>query len=388
MSDSVGRLRTSRAVLSVLLGTLVGVLMLPASGSANHVIKIGAVAALTGPDAEWGQEIVNVAKFALEERGGQINGHRIEFLVEDDKSDPKEAVAIAHKLVNAKVFAVIGHFNSGTTLPASGIYNEAGIIHVVPTASDARITERNLKRLYRITTRHDQQALFVADYLANIVKAKRVAIITDKTAAGDGLASDLRRELGKRGLSPVSYEGIVRGEKDFTPVVTKLKPLNPDYTYFTGLYAEAGLLVRQFREVGVPGKFFAGDGVNDRVYVDTAGRAAEGTLISTAPLPEQLSSAATFYKRWRAKYDRAGPYIHYCYDAATVLFMAMEKAGADKTDNVDAVNALLRKTNFRGASGLITFDEKGDVIGREKQFILLEVRNGKYEIFYAPKEVQ
>lgn len=370
------------AAVAVLAGLPGG----PSGVEATHTIKIGIAGPMTGGDAKQGQEFEKAGRLALEERKGMVAGHKIEVLVEDDKADPKEAVAVANKLVNAGVKAVIGHYNSSCSIPASDIYNEAGIVQITPTSSNPKLTERGYKMLFRIITRDDQQGVFVADYLKNVAKAKRVAIIHDKTTYGQGLAEETKAALEKLGLKPVFFEAITRGEKDFTPVVTKLKAVNPDYTYFTGYYAEGGILVRQFRDLGVPGVFFAGDANQDPVFIETAGKAAEGVIMSTAPLPEQVPAAAEFLKKFVAKYGpNPGPFVHYDYDAFNLLFLAMERAGKE-VDNPKAVAAELRKIrNYKGASGSITFNEKGDVLGREKQFIVLVVKDGKFTTYWAPK---
>lgn len=359
----------------------------PGLGEATHTIKIGIAGPMTGGDAKMGQEFEKAGRLALEERGGQVAGHKIEFLAEDDKSDPKEAVTVANKLVNAGVKAVIGHYNSSCSIPASDIYNEAGIVQMTPTSSNPKFTERGYKMVYRVITRDDQQGLFVADYLKNQAKAKRVAIIHDKTTYGQGLAEETKASLEKLGIKPVFYEAITRGEKDFTPVVTKLKAANPDYTYFTGYYSEGGMLVRQFRDLGVAGVFFAGDANQDPVFVETAGKAGEGVIMSTAPLPEQVPAAAEFLKKFVAKYGpNPGPFVHYDYDAFNLLFMAMEKAGKE-IDNPKAINAELKKIkNYKGTSGTISFNEKGDVPGREKQFIVLVIKDGKFTTHWTPKQ--
>ena len=293
---------TARGAWATALAGLVGFLPAVEPVEASHTIKIGIAGPTTGGDAKMGQEFEKVGRLALEERKGMVAGHKIEFLVEDDKSDPKEAVSVANKLVNAGVKAVIGHYNSSCTIPASDVYNEASIVHISATSSNPKITERGYKMLYRIITRDDQQGVFVADYLKDVAKAKRVAIIHDKTTYGQGLAEETQKALEKLGIKPVFFEAITRGEKDFTPVVTKLKAANPDFTYFTGYYAEGGILVRQFRDVGVPGTFFAGDANQDPIFIETAGKAAEGVIMSTAPLPEQVPAAAEFLKKFIAKY--------------------------------------------------------------------------------------
>jgi ABC-type branched-subunit amino acid transport system substrate-binding protein len=377
---------TARGAWATALAGLAGFLLALEPVEASHTIKIGIAGPMTGGDAKMGQEFEKVGRLALEERKGMVAGHKIEFLVEDDKSDPKEAVSVANKLVNGGVKAVIGHYNSSCTIPASDIYNEASIVHITPTSSNPKITERGYKMLYRIITRDDQQGVFVADYLKDVAKAKRVAIIHDKTTYGQGLAEETQKALEKLGIKPVFFEAITRGEKDFTPVVTKLKATNPDYSYFTGYYAEGGILVRQFRDVGVPGTFFAGDANQDPVFIETAGKAGEGVIMSTAPLPEQVPAAAEFLKKFIAKYGPGpGPFVHYDFDAFNILFAAMEGAGKE-IDNPKAVSAEIRKVkDYKGASGTITFNDKGDVLGREKQFIVLVIKDGKFTTHWAPK---
>jgi len=377
---------TLRRAWAAPLAGLVGLLLAFEPVEASHTVKIGIAGPMTGGDAKMGQEFEKAGRLALEERKGMVAGHKIEFLVEDDKSDPKEAVSVANKLVNAGVKAVIGHYNSSCTIPASDIYNEASIVHITPTSSNPKITERGYKMLYRVITRDDQQGVFVAGYLKDVAKAKRVAIVHDKTTYGQGLAEETQKALEKQGIKPVFFEAITRGEKDFTPVVTKLKAANPDFTYFTGYYAEGGVLVRQFRDLGVSGTFFAGDANQDPIFIETAGKAGEGVIMSTAPLPEQVPAAADFLKKFIAKYGPGpGPFVHYDYDAFNILFGAMERAGKE-IDNPKAVNAEIRKVkDYKGASGTITFNDKGDVLGREKQFIVLVIKDGKFTTHWAPK---
>ena len=383
--------RTARGwalTVGVVAGLLAGLLGWPGLGEATHTIKIGIAGPMTEGDAKQGQDFEKAGRLALEERKGQVAGHKIEFLIEDDKADPKEAVAVANKLVNAGVKAVIGHYNSSSSIPASDIYNEAGIVQITPTSSNPKLTERGYQMLYRVITRDDQQGVFVANYLKNVVKAKRVAIIHDKTTYGQGLAEETKGSLEKIGIKPVFYEAITRGEKDFTPVVTKLKATNPDYTYFTGYYPEGGIFVRQFRDLGVPGVFFAGDANQDQIFVETAGKAGEGVIMSSSPLPEQVPGAADLLKKFTAAFGPTpgpGPFVHYDYDAFKLLFLAMERAGKE-IDNPKAVNAELKKIKgYKGASGTLSFNEKGDVPGREKDYIVLIIKDGKFVTHWAPK---
>jgi ABC-type branched-subunit amino acid transport system substrate-binding protein len=369
-------------------GTILAALLAgrPGPGEASHAIRIGIAGPMTGGDAKMGRDFERVGRFVRAERNGQVAGHRIEYVVEDDRADSTEAVAVARRLVKAGVRAVIGHYNSSCSIPASEIYNEAGIVQITPTSSNPKLTERGFPMLYRLYARDDQQGTFVASYLAHEVKAPRIAIVHDDTTYGRDLAEEIRSALARIGPQPVLFEAITRGETNFSSVVAKLKTASPDYTYFAGYYAEGGLLVRQFRDLGVPGIFFASDANQDQLFLDKAERAAEGVIVSSAPLPEQVPAAARFLSKYVAKHGPyPGPFVHYDYDAFNLLFLAMERAGK-AIDNPKAVNAQLRKIKgFPGASGRLSFDEKGDVPGRERDFIVLIVKDGRFAPYWAPR---
>jgi branched-chain amino acid transport system substrate-binding protein len=374
------RVAVAGAILAALLAGW------PAPGGASHTIRIGIAGPMTGGDAKMGQDFERVGRFVQAERNGRVAGHKIEYLVEDDKADSKEAIAVARRLVKAGVRAVIGHYNSSCSIPAAEIYNEAGIIQITPTSSHPQLTERGFRMLYRIYARDDQQGVFVGNYLAHEVKAQRVAVVHDDTTYGRSLAEEVRNVLARAGIHPVLFEAITRGETNFSPVVTTLKAAGPDYTFFAGYYSEGGILVRQFRDLGVPGVFFAGDANQDQLFLEMAGKAAEGVIVSSAPLPEQMPAAATFLKKYVAKHGPyPGPFVHYDYDAFNLLFLAMERAGK-AIDDPKAVNAELKKIReFQGASGTLSFDEKGDVRGREKDYIVLMVKDGRFTKHWGPR---
>ncbi len=223
------------------------------STAAHAQIKIGVAGPLTGPNAAFGAQLRNGAEMAaadINARGG-INGQQILLVFGDDVSKPDQGVSVANKFVGDGVKFVIGHFNSGVTMPASAVYAENGILMVTPSATNPQITERNLWNVFRTCGRDDQQGEVAAKYIAEKFKGKKVAVVHDKTTYGKGLADETVKNLDKLGIKPVLYEGVNEGEKDFSALVSKIKAAGADIVYWGGLHTEGGLLVRQMRGQGV-----------------------------------------------------------------------------------------------------------------------------------------
>jgi branched-chain amino acid transport system substrate-binding protein len=340
-----------------------------------RTVKIGVAGPMTGSDAKQGQDILNGVKLAVQEwndRGGLL-GKRIEVLWEDDRSDPKEAVAVANKLVNLGAVAVVGHYGSSCSIPASAVYYEAGVVQITPSSTNPDLTLREKRStIFRACGRDDQQGAMAAQFVREVLKRKRVAVIDDKTTYGQGLAREFEKNLG---FAPAAYEHIARGDKDFSAVLTKIKPLNPEVLYFGGYYSEAGLLVTQMRRLGLRAVFISGDATIEQEFLKIAGRDAEGSYLSYGPDFDQLESARKFLADYRAAYGDVGPYSLYAYDAANVMLKSIEIAGtAEGRKMAEAIHSNV----FNGARGSLEFDENGDL--KNSPYVMWLVKNGKFEV--------
>jgi len=359
----------------VMAAVLITLGLLASCSLGPRTVKIGVAGPMTGSDAKQGQDILNGVKLAVEEwnaRGGLL-GKKIEVLWEDDRSDPKEAVAVAHKLVNLGAVAVIGHYGSSCSIPASVVYYEAGVVQITPSSTNPDLTLREKRAtVFRACGRDDQQGAMAAQFVREVLKKKRVAIIDDKTTYGQGLAKEFEKNLG---FAPLAYEHISRGDKDFSAVLTKIKPQNPEVLYFGGYYSEAGLLVTQMRRLGIKAVFISGDATIEQEFLKIAGRDAEGSYLSYGPPVEELESAKKFVEDYRKAYGDIGPYSLYAYDAANVVLRAIEIAG-----DLDGrkIAAAIHGNVFNGARGALEFDENGDL--KNSPYVMWLVRNGRFEV--------
>ncbi|HEY6873071.1 MAG TPA: branched-chain amino acid ABC transporter substrate-binding protein [Geobacteraceae bacterium] len=341
----------------------------------ENVVRIGAAGPLTGDMAVFGQDQLNGMKLAVEEwnaRGGVL-GKKIEIVEGDDQRDPKQAVAAANKLVNERVAGVVGHFNSNCSIPAAAVYNRAGIPEISHGSTNPQYTDQGFDNGFRVCGRDDQQGKVAAEYAVNVLKAKRIAVLHDKTTYGQGLADEFRKAVGTRAEILIS-EGIGVGEKDYSPVVTKVKALNPDLVFFGGIYVEGGLLVRQFKAVGGTAPFIGGDGIMSEELVKIGGPATEGTYATFGPDTKESPSAKGFNENYRKKYGEPGVYSVYAYDATNILLQAIRNAG---TTDGKKVNAAIRAIDYNGALGHIQFDTKGDV--KVSPYVVWKVEGGKFK---------
>ncbi len=326
----------------------------------TKVIKIGIAGPMTGDQAKMGMDFRNAVTLAVEEwnaKGGVL-GKKIEILVGDDQRDPKQAVAVANKLVHEGVVGVIGHFNSSCSIPASDIYNRANIPMISPASTNPQLTDKGYKGVFRVCGRDDQQGSVAAQFVITKLKIKKIAIIHDKTTYGQGLADEFKKSLGEN-VRVVYYGGIVQGDKDFKPVLTAIKKTQPELIFFGGIYPEGGLLVKQAREIGLRTPFMSGDGVIDPKFIEIAGaKEAEGTYLTFSPDPKNIPSAKAFIEKYEKRFGEIGPYSIYAYDAINIMLTAIKNAG---TLDGKAIIERLHSDEFSGALGKIKFDSKGDV---------------------------
>jgi branched-chain amino acid transport system substrate-binding protein len=344
-------------------------------GKESALIKIGAAGQLTGPEAVFGADMLNGVKLAVEEwnaKGGVL-GKKIELLPGDDQAEPRQAVAVANKFVTEGVVGVIGHFNSSCSIPASEVYHKAGIPQISHASTNPKLTDQGFDNVFRVCGRDDQQGKAAADFAVQKLKVKRVAIIHDKTTYGQGFAEEFKKGIGSS-VEVVAFEGITKGEKDYTPVVTKIKAASPDLVFFGGIYTEGGLLVKQYKAVGGTAPFIGGDGIMSEEFVKIGGPGVEGTYATFGPDTKEIPSAKGFNENYRKKYGEPGVYSIYAYDATNILLQALKSAG---TTDPKQVVAAIRSIDYNGALGHVQFDAKGDV--KLSPYVIWKVDGGKWQ---------
>ena len=340
-------------------------------------IKIGHVGPLTGGIAHLGKDNENGARLAIEEAnaaGIKIGGKDAKFtlVAEDDQADPKVGTTVAQKLADAKVAGVVGHLNSGTSIPASAIYSQAGIPVISGSATNPKLTEQGFKTQFRVVGRDDQQGPAIASYLAANNKPKLVAIIDDATAYGEGIANEVEKTLKAARIKVLPREKGTDKTADWKAVLTKLRGRKPDAVFYGGMDATGGPLMKQGRELGIKAVFSFGDGACTDEMSKLAGTAAEGLLCSQAGLPAQAASNK-FLEAYQKKFNVAPIlYAPFTYDAANLLIAAMQKA-----NSADPAKYLpeLQKIAFNGATGAISFDGKGD--RRDAEMTIFTMQGGK-----------
>ena len=340
-------------------------------------IKIGHVGPLTGGIAHLGKDNENGARLAIEEAnaaGIKIGGKEAKFMLvaEDDQADPKVGTTVAQKLADAKVSGVVGHLNSGTSIPASPIYSQAGIPVISGSATNPKLTEQGFKTQFRVVGRDDQQGPAIANYLAANNKPKTVAIIDDATAYGEGIANEVEKTLKAANIGVLPREKGTDKTTDWKAILTKLRGRNPDAVFYGGMDATGGPLMKQGRELGLKAVFSFGDGACTDEMAKLAGVAAEGLLCSQAGIPAQAADKK-FLDNYKKRFN-ADPILYspFTYDAANILIEAMKKA-----DSSDPAKYLpeLQKGAFSGVTGSIAFDGKGD--RRDAEMTIFTLQGGK-----------
>jgi len=357
-------------------------------------VKIAHAGPLTGSIAHLGKDDENGVRLAVDQANAKkikIDGKLVTFVMksEDDQADPKAGTTVAQKLVDEKVAAVIGHLNSGVSIPASEIYAKAGIPMISGSATNPALTERGLKNVFRTVGRDDQQGPAIAAFVANELKAKKVALIDDKTAYGEGLANEVEKTLKGAKVSIVGRERTTDKETDFKAILTKVKAKNPDVIFYGGMDATGGPLIKQARELGIKAAFAFGDGACTNEMSKLAGAAAEGLVCSQAGLPSEAASKE-FLDAFKAKYGEVKQYAPYFYDGTLAVIEAMKKV-----NSVDPAkfSPEIFNVSFTGATGKVEFDAKGDRKDAEITIFRLKdakvvpiaiVKNGVSTPFGAP----
>jgi branched-chain amino acid transport system substrate-binding protein len=333
-------------------------LLLLATPAAAEV-RIGLGAPLTGPDAGFGAELrsgVEQAVLDINAKGGILGQHLV-LHIGDDGSDPKKGVAVANKFVAQKVSFVVGHFNSTVTLPTSEIYSDHGVLDITPASVNPQVTERGLDFIFRTCGRDDQQAGVAAKYLA-AQGAKKIAILHDRTTYGKDLADKTRKALLDLGIKEVLYDGVDKGEKDYSAMITRIKASGADFLYWGGGAADAGLIVRQMRAQGINTVLIGTDAIASDDFAAAAGDAAQGTLMTMPPDPRRRPEAAQAVQRFEARGIEPEAYTLYAYAAVEVIEEAAEAASS--LDPAAMAKLMHSGVPFKTVLGTISYDAQGD----------------------------
>lgn len=330
---------------------------------AQSSVKIAVAGPMSGGNASFGEQLRRGAQSAVDavNQAGGINGKKLELVVADDACEPKQAVSVASRLIEQdKVVAVVGHFCSSSSIPASDAYAEADILMVTPGSTNPRLTDRKLPSIMRMCGRDDQQGIVAGNYIVDQLKAKRVAVIHDKDTYGKGLADATKAQLAKRGVKEVVYEGLTRGEKDFNSLVTKIKGANVDLVYFGGLTAEAGALLRQLREQGVKAVFMSDDGIADKAFAVAAGGGSnlDGALMTFGDDPRLNPAGKAVVDGFRKAGFEPEGYTLYSY--ATVQTIAAALKGA-KSGSGTELAKWLKANPVDTVMGKKAWDAAGDL---------------------------
>lgn len=334
---------------------------LATTDGARAQIRMGVGGPMTGGSAAFGAQLKQGVEQAVQDinAAGGIMGQKIELSAGDDRGDPKEGVSVANKFAADGVKFVVGHFNSGVTMPASEVYQDNGMLAITPAATNPRITERKMWNMFRVCGRDDQQGGMAGAIIADKFKGKRVAVVHDKTTYGQGLADETRKAMNAKGVKEVLYEGVNKDDKDFTALVSKLKAANPDLVYWGGLHDTGGLILRQMRDQGVRAPLMGGDGLADDEFASIAGPGAEGTLMTFSPDPRTNPKNATIVEVFRKRGFEPQAYTLYSYAGVQIIKAAIEEAKSTDPKKVAAVIASGKP--FDTVLGTLSLDKKGDV---------------------------
>ena len=351
------------------------------AAAAEMVVKIGHVGPTSGQIAHLGKDNENGARLAVEEanaKGMMVDGKKVKFelLTEDDAADGKQATQVAQKLMDAKVVGVVGHLNSGTSIPASAIYNTAGVAQISPSATNPKLTNQGFKGVFRMVANDIAQGTAIGNFAVKGMGGKKIAIIEDKTAYGVGLADETEKAVKAAGGTVVIREALANEkEQDFKGVLTKVKAKNPDVIMFGGMDAQAGPMVKQMKALGIKAKFISGDGAKSSELIKLSGDAGEGVYATEAGLPkEKMPQGQAFYDKFKAKFNAdVQVYAPFTYDATNVLIAAIGKVGTDPAKIIDAIKA----TSMDGVTGKIAFDDKGDI--KDGAVTVSVIKGGKWE---------
>ncbi len=351
------------------------------ASSIERVVKIGHAGPLTGPIAHLGKDNENGVRLALDEAnaaGLVIGGERIKFelITEDDEANPQKGTVVAQKIVDAKVAGVIGHLNSGTTIPASKIYRDAGIPQISPSATNVDYTHQGFKTAFRVMANDAQQGKVLGEYAVNQLKAKKIAVIDDRSAYGKGLADQFEMAAKAGGAEIITREFTDITKTDFTAILTRIKGMNPPLVFYGGMDSQSGPMMKQVKNLGLKATYLSGDGTQTAQFLTLAGPEGEGAYASSPGVPlDKMPGGTAFSEKYTKTFNQPIQlYAPYAYDAMNTMIAAMKKA-----DSVDPAKYLpaLAAIEHDGVTGKIRFDEKGDIKGGS--ISLYRVKSAKWD---------
>ena len=344
--------------------------------AAKAELLIATAGPITGQYASFGEQMKRGAEMAVADlnAAGGVLGQKVRLVVGDDACDPKQAVAVANKFVSEGVVFVAGHFCSGSSIPASKVYEEEGVLQISPASTNPKLTDEGGPNVFRVCGRDDQQGIVAGNYLADAWGDKKIAILHDKTAYGKGLADETKKRLNKRGITEAMYEAFTAGEKDYSALVSKMKATGVDVFYLGGYHTEAGLMIRQAREQGYNVQLVSGDALVTDEYWKITGDAGKGTVMTFSPDPRKNAEAAPIVAKFKAQNYEPEGYTLYTYGAVQAWAQAAEKAGSADTG---AMIESLRANQFDTVLGRIGFDQKGDVTA--PGYVWYEWKGGTYD---------
>ncbi|HXQ41961.1 MAG TPA: branched-chain amino acid ABC transporter substrate-binding protein [Candidatus Udaeobacter sp.] len=327
-------------------------------------LNVATAGPMTGEYAAFGEQMKRGAEKAVADINahGGVMGKSLSLSVGDDACDPKQAVAVANDFVSKGIIFVAGHFCSGSSIPASSVYHDQGILQMTPASTNPKLTDdaatKGWDTVFRTCGRDDQQGTFAGGWLADHFKGKNIAVIDDKSTYGKGLADLTRAAMNKAGLKEVLDDEITAGEKDYSALVSKLKAANVDAIYFGGYHPEAALIVKQSREQGLNAQLLSGDSLNTQEFATLAGPASDGVMFTNAAEARNLPSAAAVVAEFRKDGFEPEGYTLSTYAAIQVWAMAVAKAGSTDSEKVAAA---LRSQPWDSIIGKLSFDPKGDL---------------------------
>lgn len=343
-----------------LTGLAAGLSLAFAGAASAQDITVGVAGPLTGQYASFGQQFKNGADLAVIDinAAGGVLGKKIKIAMEDDACDPKQARAVAEKLVGLKVPFINGHFCSGSSIPASDVYAEAGVLQITPASTNPKFTERGMWNTFRVCGRDDQQGAVAGKYISERYKGKNIAILHDKSTYGKGLADETKKSINKAGMKEKMYEAYTAGEKDFNALVSRMKAAAIDVVYVGGYHTEAGLILRQMRAQGMASQMISGDALATNEFWSITGDAGEGVLFTFGPDPRKRPTAAAVVKKFKDKGIDPEGYTLYTYASMQIWAQAVNKA---KTTDPKKVAEAVRSGTWDTVLGPISYDKKGDI---------------------------
>jgi len=337
---------------------------------AAEPIKIALAGPVTGPVAQYGDMQSIGAKMAIAQinKAGGVNGSMLESVTYDDACDPKQAVAVANKIVNDGIRFVVGHLCSGSTQPAADIYEEEGILMVTAASTSPEITQKGHTLIFRTIGLDNMQGPTAGKYVVEQLKPKRAAILHDKQQYGEGIATSVKQALDEAGIPVALFEGVTAGDKDFSALIAKMKKENVDFVYFGSYHPEMGMLLRQSAESNFNAKFMGPEGVGNSDISAIAGEASEGMLVTLPKAFDEDPKNAHLVEAFKANgEDPRGPFVFPAYAAVQVMADAMK---ISNSIDPDAVADALRANSFDTPTGVLEFDAKGDL--KDFSFVVYE----------------